>query len=170
MKGSTIIFDADAIYYLSQHPHLFSILKDYKVILTPNWKELALLRKYIDIPVEEILNKNPLPPNQSIIEIDVPHKYDFSMVIKGKLDLIIGKRSFIVGTQGGLKRCGGVGDILAGVTAPAVFWNFEYGMPLASMIVRMANNQAWKKEGRGVTAPCVIRELSSVVNSITGEQ
>lgn len=66
-------------------------------------------------------------------------------------------RSFIVNTQGGKKRCGGIGDILAGVTSVCALWDFEYGPALASRIVRKATKAAFEKEGRGLTAPCVIK-------------
>ena len=35
-KNKVVVFDADGIYYLSQHPELFASIKDYKAILTPN--------------------------------------------------------------------------------------------------------------------------------------
>ena len=58
--------------------------------------------------------------------------------------------------KGGAKRCGGIGDILAGVVAATGFWNFELGPPLAAYIVREATRRAFEKEGRGMTAPAVI--------------
>lgn len=46
-----------------------------------------------------------------------------TLLIKGKYDLILGKKSFIVGTEGGPKRCGGIGDILVGVLGTCAFWD-----------------------------------------------
>lgn len=60
-------------------------------------------------------------------------------------------------TTGGRKRCGGIGDILAGVTSACSLWNFELGPVLASRIVRKATCYAFEKEGRSMTAPCIIR-------------
>jgi len=34
------------------------------------------------------------------------------------------ERSFVISTEGGKKRCGGVGDILAGVTSACGLWDF----------------------------------------------
>ena len=44
---------------------------------------------------------------------------------KGAVDMIISEKSIdVVSTQGGLKRCGGIGDILAGNIALCASWNF----------------------------------------------
>ena len=125
-ENSLVVFDADAIYYLSQHPELFKVLSKHRAILTPNWKQLALLRKHIDLPIEKIREKYTLKDNEEILELDIDNKnLEFTVIVKGVNDLILGrKKSFIVGTQGGLKRCGGVGDILAGATAATCFWDF----------------------------------------------
>lgn len=79
------------------------------------------------------------------------------MLIKGEEDIILGPRSFVVRTPGGQKRCGGIGDILAGVTSACSLWNFELGPVLASRIVRKATYLAFEKEGRSLTAPCIVK-------------
>lgn len=49
----------------------------------------------------------------------------FSVVVKGKWDVIIGRnKSFVIGIEGGNKRCGGVGDIVAGVASATALWDF----------------------------------------------
>jgi NAD(P)H-hydrate repair Nnr-like enzyme with NAD(P)H-hydrate dehydratase domain len=88
-------------------------------------------------------------------------------MVKGPSDVILGKdRSFIVRTEGGKKRCGGIGDILAGAAAVTSLWDFEYGPALASRIVRLATRSAFEKSGRGLTAPSVIDELAQTVKNI----
>ena len=67
------------------------------------------------------------------------------------------RKSFIVRTVSGNKRCGGLGDMLAGVLSVCRFWNEDYGLPLASRLVRLATFIAFQKEGRGLTAPSVIK-------------
>ena len=47
--------------------------------------------------------------------------------------------------------------MLAGVLSVCRFWNEDYGLPLASRIVRLATFIAFQKEGRGLTAPSVIK-------------
>jgi NAD(P)H-hydrate repair Nnr-like enzyme with NAD(P)H-hydrate dehydratase domain len=50
---------------------------------------------------------------------------NFKILIKGEHDVVLGSdRSFIVRTLGGNKRCGGMGDLLAGVTSVCASWDF----------------------------------------------
>lgn len=100
-----------------------------------------------------------LPPDPSLPP--------FKIIIKGPCDIILSReRSFIVGTLGGKKRCGGLGDILAGVVSACGLWDFDYGLPLASHIVRTATRAAYDSQGRGMTAPCVIQELARTVKRL----
>ena len=50
--------------------------------------------------------------------------HDFSVIVKGENDIILGPESYVVKTEGGRKRCGGIGDILAGITAVCGYWHF----------------------------------------------
>lgn len=104
-------------------------------------------------------------PKEEVTELPAnPEHPPFKIIIKGQCDIIMDRdRSFIIGIEGGNKRCGGIGDILAGVTGACGLWDFEYGPALASVLVRSATRMAFEKEGRGMTAPCVIEELSTVV-------
>jgi ATP-dependent NAD(P)H-hydrate dehydratase len=46
-----------------------------------------------------------------------------TIIRKGPVDIITnGKRAFLVGEKGSLKRCAGQGDLLAGLTGLYVFW------------------------------------------------
>lgn len=68
----------------------------------------------------------------------------FSLFIKGEEDIILSKkRSFVVRTKGGLKRCGGIGDILTGALSVCTFWDEVYGPLLAAKIVKMATKSAF---------------------------
>jgi len=71
-----------------------------------------------------------------------------------------------VRTEGGKKRCGGIGDIVAGVAAACAYWDFTFGPVMASKIVREATRAAFEKEGRGLTAPYIVKELPQTVLSI----
>lgn len=59
-------------------------------------------------------------------------------------------------TKGGKKRCGGIGDILAGCLAASIFWNYHDGPLLASHIVKLAASKAFEKHGRSCTALCIL--------------
>jgi ATP-dependent NAD(P)H-hydrate dehydratase len=69
---------------------------------------------------------------------------DFTLFVKGREDLILSStQSFIVRTEGGKKRCGGIGDILSGAIAVCALWDFTYGPVLASIIVKIAARLAF---------------------------
>jgi ATP-dependent NAD(P)H-hydrate dehydratase len=71
------------------------------------------------------------------------YKY-FTLFVKGREDLILSsKKSFIVRTEGGKKRCGGIGDILSGAIAVCALWDLTYGPVLASRIVKIASRVAF---------------------------
>lgn len=69
------------------------------------------------------------------MEIEVNHEFvkdvatlasalnNINILLKGKIDIITnGKKAFLVRTPGSLKRCGGIGDILSGLTGLYAFW------------------------------------------------
>lgn len=102
-----------------------------------------LLQDHLKIDISEILKENI--SSEEIIQVSNKYSFPgFKILIKGQNDIILGNdESFIVNTKGGLKRCGGMGDILAGVVAACSFWNFEKGPVLASRIVRTATRLAF---------------------------
>ena len=68
----------------------------------------------------------------------------FKLIIKDQYDIILGKdKSFIINTEGGKKRCGGMGDILGGVMSVCALWDYEYGPALATRIVKLATRAAY---------------------------
>jgi len=88
-------------------------------------------------------------------------------MIKDRYDIILGNdRSFIVKTEGGRKRCGGMGDILSGLVSVCSIWDHAYGPVLASRILKLATRSAYEKYGRGLTAPYVINEICTTVKNI----
>jgi NAD(P)H-hydrate repair Nnr-like enzyme with NAD(P)H-hydrate dehydratase domain len=45
--------------------------------------------------------------------------------------------------EGGYKRCGGIGDILAGAIGTCVGWDYHYGPALASWVIKNATRMAY---------------------------
>jgi len=129
-------------------------------------RELAFLQKHFKIPREELLSQ--YDHSQGVMEFKGNWSHlPFSMIIKGVQDVIITKdKAFVVGLEGGNKRCGGIGDIVAGVGSVCAYWDQEYGLPLACCIVKEATRLAFEREGRGVTAPNVIEYLSTAVKHL----
>ena len=51
-------------------------------------------------------------------------KTEVTLIRKGKIDQIYTpNQAYLVCNQGGNKRCGGIGDILAGCVAACSIWN-----------------------------------------------
>ncbi len=142
-SGCLTVLDADGIYFLSKYPELLGELKRFKTILTPNARELSLLKQIIDLDIEDLYEK--YRSEEEIQEIPSSEKFkDFSICVKGREDLILtNKRSFIVRTIGGNKRCGGLGDVLTGIISVTGSWDEEYGMVLGSKIMRTATRAAF---------------------------
>ena len=126
-------------------------------------RELGFLQNHYQIPQNELMELHD--HQEGIVEMEADWSHlPFRMIIKGQQDVILTKsKTFVVGLEGGYKRCGGIGDILAGVASTTGLWDLEYGLPLASCILRMATRKAFDREGRGLTAPSIIEHLSCSV-------
>ena len=161
-----VVFDTDAIYFLCQHPELFKEMHRFKTIITPNQREMKDLRAHINVDYDAYISR--YASNEEVTEVPpLKHEGDITMVIKGYEELVLGKnRSFILRTQGGGKRCGGIGNILAGAVGVCSYWDWDYGPVLASRIIRLATRTAYEKDGRGLSATSVISELPKTVLSM----
>lgn len=74
------------------------------------------------------------------------HTLPFSLVVKDQLDMYLNKEcSFVCTNEGSLKRCGGIGDILAGLVCTFAFWDLVYGPILACLVCRYAARAAFVK-------------------------
>ena len=123
---------------------------------------------------------------------------------KGELDVIfsttvevhVSRRSMLCKEEGGLKRSGGIGDILSGCIGTFVAWNrilssrnkppaimaeddedktaksthdnLLLGVWTACCITRRATRYAFEEKRRGMTAPDVLHEISRTVDEMTG--
>ncbi|CAG8445577.1 14405_t:CDS:2, partial [Dentiscutata heterogama] len=102
-----MVIDADGLFLIQNDP---DIIKDYsEAILTPNRIE------YEDDHKGELIQK------LSRVFGGV------TIVQKGENDLISnGNSVFLVDNKGGLKRCGGQGDILTGLISTFISWGVAY--------------------------------------------
>lgn len=112
-----------------------------KVIVTPNFKEAKNLE----------LNLNHI------------------CIYKGKIDIIIYKDNKInVDVESSLKRCGGQGDILAGILATAVSLDPEdllNACKLSCQFTRLAANLAFKEKGFSLITSDIISVLHVILNN-----
>lgn len=51
--------------------------------------------------------------------------------------------TYLVQTTGGNKRCGGIGDILAGIVGVCSYWDLRYGPLLACHITKLVSRAAF---------------------------
>lgn len=132
------VLDADSLTMVLQHP---DSVKGYPLaVLTPNVHEFGLLRDRFssedsaddgegDIHCPENPTNGGVEAEEEEIEkaraVERLAKSlgGVTVILKGKLDIISdGERTIACAVPGGLKRCGGIGDVLSGAVATAMAW------------------------------------------------
>ena len=82
-----------------------------------------------------------------------------------------------VAEEGSLRRCGGQGDVVAGVMGVMNLWSTRTATSMpsgvvaataTSQIVRIAASRAFAMERRGMTAMSIISELPDVIDTFSG--
>ena len=160
-----LVVDADGLFLLTQEPYR-DIFKDYqKVVLTPNVVEYKRLMDANNGDLSRALSP------QAII------------VKKGRSDEIIsqGKQALICDEEGGLKRSGGIGDVLAGTLGTFLAWNEimrgrerivdrAWSCWCACYLVKRSTKHAYDKKGRSMTAPDVLDSIWANVDDRTGSK
>jgi len=174
-----LVIDADALFLLTLPKYRNNLLSnDSSVILTPNAMELKRIRESAGNNTD---NNTDLPERCLIIE-------------KGAVDIIRPANSalscsdddtnnnaiHICDEVGGLKRSGGIGDILAGTIGSLVAWNNILtnrgkatcdDLPLscwtACCFVKRATKVAYDRHRRSMTAPDILEELGPVIDHMT---
>ena len=106
-----LVLDADALFMLSlkEHRSVYEKLRNYeRCVMTPNLMEMRRL-------------ENAMPPNSS----ETGEGHDNIIVQKGNVDTILSGRNTVMQCEeeGGLKRSGGIGDVLAGTISAFMAWN-----------------------------------------------
>ena len=204
IKNLAHVIDADGLWHFMNSNINELIAEDSLLILTPNKTEFARLYNKVFNTQEEsiedkikiiydniIIEKNEVIIFENLNEIEEEMVY-FNKEIKlanalknkvilkkGKYDIITnGKSLILVGNEGSLKRCGGIGDILNGIIATFCSMKKkqtqinQFGQlkshdlleicALACFVCREASRSAYEKRGYSLTAPDVIHELSNI--------
>jgi ATP-dependent NAD(P)H-hydrate dehydratase len=193
------VFDADALWYIATQPSIKECVttlqtQSNSVILTPNLIEFKR--------IWEATHKDPLPSvddelifyksqELDVSEIEIDHPLirpiaelsrelgNVKIVRKGLQDVITDGRSAIyVKQQGSSKRCGGIGDILAGTIGTFSQYAFTgtyfsetddslkrklVPLAMACLTVRFASCFAFERKGISLVSPDIIDELSHVL-------
>lgn len=186
-----MILDADILYMLSL-PEYRNILQGYdKVILTPNIVEYK--RLFGDSSTSTNTNTSTSVTTTTTTDTgggaasDVSDASDASfasavIVVKGKHDAIYrhGVQVIVCEEEGGLKRSGGIGDVLAGTLSTLTAWHVilkdrnattDADLPLscwtACCFIKRATKRAFDSKRRSMTAPDVLDELGPSIDSMS---
>ncbi|KAG7093828.1 hypothetical protein E1B28_007467 [Marasmius oreades] len=179
-KNMFLVLDADALFLLTQDP---SLIKGYeRAIVTPNVAEFKRLSESLGVDIKD--KDSAIRVSEALGGVTV--------LQKGKEDVIATHTEsennvMNVDVEGGLKRCGGQGDILSGTVGTFMAWGkcledgaFGAGqippskMPFlsaigASMVTRKASRRAFYKEGRSVVTQDMLPEIGKAFAEVFGE-
>jgi len=177
-KGVSLVLDADALYLLSL-PKFHDLIKittssssssDSVIVLTPNVVEYKRLVDSIADGSEERFRKLLA----GVIVVKKGHYDVIEYFPKDGEEAVV----MISEEKGGLKRSGGIGDILAGSIGVFLAWNriiAKEGLEssdlvlscwMASSLTKRATRVAFEKRKRSMTAPDVLQEIGGVVDEI----
>lgn len=163
-RNLILVVDADGLYLLTQEPYQ-NVFRDYeKLVLTPNAMEYTRL----------------LDANDG----DLVNAFSKAIIVKkGAQDVIYreGTEVMVCDEEGGLKRSGGIGDVLAGTLGTFLAWNEilrERETPVdrvwscwcACYLVKRATKHAYQEKGRSMTAPDVLASIWANVDDRTGSK
>ncbi|CAG8488128.1 837_t:CDS:2 [Ambispora gerdemannii] len=172
-KDLAIVLDADALFLVQNHP---DVVKNYKkAVLTPNVNEFKRLCEALNVGFDESQKGGTAQRLSQALG-------GVTIVQKGKVDVISNEeQTLCCDIPGGLKRCGGQGDILSGVIATFLAWGKAYQaglwehdqsitaseIPLLASfagckIVRECSRVAFEKFGRATQTSDILKELGSV--------
>ncbi|KAF9530476.1 H-hydrate dehydratase [Crepidotus variabilis] len=200
-KGMFIVLDADGLYMVGETP---AIIKGYRrAVVTPNVVEFKRLSEQVGV--------DPNTPSEKKAEMVSRKLGGVTVLQKGPKDIIAtdstgdeasleasklqnsdpefekAKEVIEVDVQGGLKRCGGQGDVLSGAVGTFMAWGkcYEDGafgdhsipasrIPLlaavgGSMATRTTSRLAFSKQGRSVVTQDMLSEIGKAFAEVFGE-
>ena len=172
-----LVLDADALYMLSleKYNKLLVELRGYeKCVMTPNVMEMRRLNDAL----------TPLVGGDSISSESTTENHNI-LVQKGSVDTISNIHcTMYCEEEGGLKRSGGIGDVLAGTISAFMAWNIILGSDIdsidvgkkqqhrvfacwtACVAVKKATKAAYDEKRRSMSALDVSGEISTVLDDI----
>ncbi|PPQ67856.1 hypothetical protein CVT25_010295 [Psilocybe cyanescens] len=200
-RGMFIVLDADGLYMIGQDA---SIIQGYRrAVITPNVVEFKRLSEQVGI--------DPSTPNGKRASLVSRMLGGVTVLQKGAHDIIStdstgeeadlsasqlkdadaefeqAKETVEVDIQGGLKRCGGQGDVLSGTVGTFMAWGkcYEDGafgdhslpasrIPLlaavgGSMVTRTASRIAFAKNGRSLVTEDMLPEIGNAFTQVFDE-
>ncbi|XP_022198875.2 ATP-dependent (S)-NAD(P)H-hydrate dehydratase [Nilaparvata lugens] len=173
-----LIFDADGLFFLSQHPQL---MQNYEgnIYITPNVVEFKFLARSILNVTEEDTEEHLLTALPKGLGNNV------TINLKGFIDLMANNGQIVkCSVEGSPRRCGGQGDMLSGILTAFAAWVKIRGNSIlpntnipaeliasyaASSIVRSCNKLAFMDNGRGMIVTDMIDKIIPVTNELLNE-
>ncbi|KAK0525370.1 hypothetical protein OC835_005635 [Tilletia horrida] len=184
-----IVVDADGLWLLQNEPE---VIRGYRrAVLTPNVVEFGRLCRKLDIDASQ-------NPDEAAKQLSKALQGP-TILEKGKVDRIANADEVLFSDEpGGLKRCGGQGDILSGCLATFLAWAHVYSqgaeqgsevptgpskgeeripeqrLPLlaaygASVIARMCSREGFRRNGRAFLANDMIEEVGRAYVRLFGD-
>ncbi|KAL7519630.1 hypothetical protein ACHAWX_004389 [Stephanocyclus meneghinianus] len=173
-----LVLDADALYMLSleEYKDILEKLMSYEnVVMTPNLMESKRLKEAL----RKYRNKQGCTDDDAWNNASI-------IVQKGSTDLVSQKYITLkCNEKGGLKRCGGIGDVLAGTISAFValhtilqksgrgndyvarkIENQMFAVWIACCTVKKATHKAFNRKRRAMSAQHVLEEISEVISEI----
>ncbi|KAK9762730.1 hypothetical protein K7432_011253 [Basidiobolus ranarum] len=176
-KEIPIVIDADGLYLIQKHPE---IIQGYqKAVLTPNVVEFKRLCETMGI--------ENAPESKDDMAKNLSNAFGgVTVVQKGHEDIISnGETVYVCNAEGGLKRCGGQGDVLSGAIATFLAFGIGYEnqvwkhssnipfhniIPIASyagcLAVRSCSKKAFDRVRRSMQTSDLIHEIGPVFQSM----
>ncbi|TFY79604.1 hypothetical protein EWM64_g4408 [Hericium alpestre] len=188
-QGMFLVIDADGLYLVGQE---LDLVKGYRrAVLTPNVVEFKRLSEQAGIDPKIEAHKRASAVSQVLGGVTILQKGANDIICantqgtskeaheQSKVSPSEGEQNetIEVDTPGGLKRCGGQGDILSGAVGAFLAWGkcYEMGafgdktipvsrMPIlaavgASMMTRATSRIAFEREGRGVVTQDMLQDI-----------
>jgi len=190
-RGLGLVLDADALFLLTleQNRDLLSggggaaaaATNNTTIVLTPNSVEYKRLVATLGEGSEDILEQRL---DGVIIVRKGFHDEIIQLISKSSGSSSSSSSSGVFRNklcceeEGGLKRCGGLGDILSGIVGLFVAWNkillnskddMVLACWVACCLTKISTKEAFSKSRRSMTAPDVLDKVGSVVDSFAGE-
>lgn len=197
-QGMFIVLDADGLYMAG---HQLDLVRGYRrAVLTPNVVEFKRLSDQAGIDPNTPPEERALSVSKALGGVTILQKGQSDIIAintEGAKSHDVSKISpyeseqneiVIVETPGGMKRCGGQGDILSGSVGAFLAWAkcYESGafgdnaipvsrMPIlaaigASMVTRTTSRRAFEKEGRSVVTQDMLKEIGGAFAEIFGSE
>lgn len=182
LRKLPLVLDADSLILINENPN---IIKSYsKALLTPNRVELQRLSNTLFAP--QSFDLRNMSTNDITDLVDRCSKVlDVSILAKGSIDIISQPCGFQLTTDesfGSNRRCGGQGDILAGLAGVYLHWicqsnekdneerkinnELAWAAYLAAITTRLANELAYIDFKNGMLASHMIDKVSIALDSM----